>query len=121
MGTYYQKYKRIIITKGKESPYIYLLFYSVYDPGIYQGYGSPRDLDFQGFDKFLFVPQDCPMTNPMFEKEKRDTINKTLFIQTDTCKADDNTLILNTIKWKDGSTAFSMVEWQASDSAKIKN
>jgi hypothetical protein len=117
MEEYYPKYEKIVITKGKGSPYIYLLFFSSYDPVRYQKFGSPRDLDYQGFDTFLFVPQDCPMENTMFEEEKK--TGKVVFVHTDTCKSTVNTKVLETIPWKEGSPAFQIVVWQASVSGQL--
>ncbi|MCX6791866.1 MAG: glycosyltransferase family 39 protein [Candidatus Gottesmanbacteria bacterium] len=59
----YQKYDHIIITKTSGGIYPHVLFFMKYDPGTYQKEGSPKDVDFGGFGKFIFVPSFCPSVN----------------------------------------------------------
>lgn len=54
------QYRETHITKSYGSPYIFFLFYQKYDPKIYWAAGSPRDKDWGGFDKYVFIPKDCP-------------------------------------------------------------
>lgn len=116
--SYYGKYDVIAVTKTHESPYIHFLFYDAYDPVSYQRSGSHRDLDYQGFDKFIFIPLDCPMKDPMFLKKESARIReKILYIQSDRCPVDDNTKVLETIIWEDGSAAFRLAEYAATPSA----
>ena len=42
---------------------MHLLFYGRIDPALYQRWGSPKDKDFGGFGKFIFVPDEC-LFNP---------------------------------------------------------
>src|SRR3990167_5102849 len=63
--TYYSHVDQIIVTKSMGRPYIYFLFYTNYDPEIYQQTAKvTRDqfyfLDVEGFDKFIFT--DSPST-----------------------------------------------------------
>src|SRR3989344_1131856 len=63
--TYYSQVDQIIVTKSMGRPYIYFLFYTNYDPEIYQQTAKvTRDqfyfLDVEGFDKFKFT--DSPST-----------------------------------------------------------
>lgn len=109
---YYPKYNKIIVTKGNQSPYIYILFFSKYDPKLYQSQGSPRDLDYSGFDKYYFVPQDCPLDSGLDENGKPKAIPGYLYVNKGTCETPlVNTRVLKTIKWADGSVAFKLMEY----------
>ena len=56
----YTRVDKIIVTKNAGGIYPLVLFYMQYDPGTYQAEGSPKDRDYKGFGKFIFVPQACP-------------------------------------------------------------
>lgn len=64
----YKQYDRIIVTKTQPGPYIQFLFYLQFDPQTYQQSGHERDDDFRGFDKFVFVPHECPTPTEMVLK-----------------------------------------------------
>jgi len=110
---YYPNYKKIIISKSVGSPYIYILFFSKYDPRLYQEQGSPRDLDFSGFDKYYFVPHDCPLDGGATGKGAAKGEAGALYINKGTCKTPVNGKLLRTIRWGDGSPAFNIVEYLA--------
>lgn len=78
----YDSYDSIIITKSTGGLYPLVLFYMKYDPQTYQKEGSPKDLDYRSFGKFLFVPQDCPSINrdSKFPKTKN-----TIFVDKGDC------------------------------------
>lgn len=109
---FYPGYKKIIITKSVGSPYIYILFYSKYDPKKYQAEGSPLDLDYTGFDKYYFVPLDCP---PNDGKTKIDEIvweKDVLYVDKGDCSVDSKDVkVLDTVRWKDGNPAFKLMEY----------
>jgi len=116
INKYYPNYKKIVITKGVGSPYIYILFYNKYNPQEYQLQGSPRDLDYSGFDKYYFVPIDCPLT------EKRANLNhlkpeeNVLYVEMDRCKSElEGSRLVDEVFWEDGSRAFRIVDY------KVKN
>ncbi len=117
----YQDYSQIIVTKSNQSPYIYFLFYSAYDPGTYQSSGSHRDLDYLGFDKYLFVPRDCPSFN---EKGDDNIIfpysRNALLVRRGDCKQGINDHIFEYVYWKDGTIAFQLADYRATESAKLK-
>lgn len=56
----YGKYDTIVMSKFQGGIYPLVLFYSKYNPKTYQGEGSTKNMDYNGFGKFFFVPQDCP-------------------------------------------------------------
>jgi hypothetical protein len=108
----YPKYDEIIITKGNQSPYIYLLFYGKYDPIAYQNEGSPRDLDYKGFDKYTFVPQGCP---PVVKKEDETRVagkSGVLYVDMGDCKLPKGAILIDIVYWKDGNPAFKLIEYK---------
>jgi hypothetical protein len=38
---------------------MHFLFFGKIDPAQYQKWGSPKDKDYGGFGKYLFIPQEC--------------------------------------------------------------
>ena len=108
---YYTNYKKIVITKSNGSPYIYILFLGKYDPAKYQKEGSPRDLDYKGFDKYYFVPHDCPLGAQLDEKGLAKGSQGFLYINKGSCKTPANGKLLKTIYWGDGSPAFKIIEY----------
>lgn len=109
---YYVNYKKIIVTKSLGSPYIYVLFYSQYDPEKYQLEGSPRDLDYTGFDKYYFVPLDCPLKGGRSENEEVFGERGILYVDKGDCvSVSRDVKVLDTIRWKDGNPAFKLLEY----------
>jgi 4-amino-4-deoxy-L-arabinose transferase-like glycosyltransferase len=97
------KYKKIVVSTDIEQPYMFWLFYSKYDPEIYQknggtvsgGYDEQRNK----FDKYIFQ---------RFDRDKRDNDPGILYVGT----PDDfnaGTEIVKKIKRLDGSDAIYMV------------
>lgn len=117
---YYSKYKKIIITKAQASPYIYILFYTKYDPVKYQNEGSPRDLDYTGFDKYFFVPFDCPLTGGVDGEGQVRGKPGILYVDAGTCPTPKhNVRVVDRIKWLDGSGAFKLMEYVATGDASL--
>lgn len=120
LNRYYPKYKKIVITKSNSSPYIYILFYSKYNPQKYQAEGSPRDLDYTGFDKYYFVPLDCPLNGGKTGEDYVKGSPGILYVDTGTCiTPTHNVKLLDIVKWKDGSPAFKLMEYVATGSANL--
>lgn len=108
---FYPNSKKIIITKSVGSPYIYILFYSKYEPKKYQAEGSPLDLDYTGFDKYYFVPLDCPLAGA--NEDEVVGQKGILYIDKGSCVTTaKNIRVLSTINWKDGNPAFKIVEFK---------
>lgn len=103
----YNNVDKIIITKDTGGVYPLLLFYTKFDPKIYQKYGT-RDTPYTGFDKFFFVPQACPSS----DRDNRFPIVKhVIYIDNGTCTWDKS---LATKKYffinrEDGTKAFRIV------------
>lgn len=112
LPNYYSKYSKIIVTKGNENPYIFVLFFSAYDPKQYQLSGSHKDLDYQGFDKYIFVPYDCPSFNEVPLRGKISYDPSMLLVQRGGCGLGPNDKLLEITHWKEGSAAFQLVEYQ---------
>jgi 4-amino-4-deoxy-L-arabinose transferase-like glycosyltransferase len=102
----YPEYNEIIMTKAHGSPYIFILFYQQFDPGVYQSMGSPRDLDYRGFDKYRFSPYDCPS----YVKENVLQEEKILFVDKGECKQRPYANILETVTREDHTPVFYLVE-----------
>ena len=102
------QYKKIVITKGHGSPYIYLLFFNKYDPKLYQSEGSPLDTNYKGFSKYIFVPDDC-----LVERKK-----STLYVTRGDCKTPKHFSVKQTILWQDGNPAFKLMEYTPSEEVK---
>jgi 4-amino-4-deoxy-L-arabinose transferase-like glycosyltransferase len=112
LSKYYPNYKKIVITKSVESPYIYILFLGKYSPLKYQKEGSPRDLDNSGFDKYFFVPKDCPLDAGENGKGIPKGTKGYLYINKGSCKTPIfNSRLLKTIYWGDGAPAFKIIEY----------
>jgi len=114
----YGNYDRIITTRSGGG-YPLFLFYSKYDPLKYQAEGSPKDKNYKGFGKFIFVPDICPFIskNPLIPKK-----GKIIFIEDGTCKENANlhkvpfTYVLR----EDGTKAFRIVYVQDDQIFKAK-
>ena len=103
----YDKYDSIVISKFQGGIYPLVLFYSKYNPGTYQKEGSPKNVDYKGFGKFVFVPQDCPSLS----RNKKMIPKNTLYIDKGDCPSGG---ILEHTKVKyvyreDGTKAFRIV------------
>ena len=109
---YYDDYNHVVVTKGNESPYIYILFFGSYDPTLYQRSGSHRDLDYQGFGKYVFVPYDCPSFNGTTEMNIVVDKEHTLLVRRGNCVLGGNDKLLDRVFWRDGSEAFQLVKYQ---------
>jgi len=104
----YDNYDAIVISKYQGGIYPLVLFYSKYDPAIYQKEGSPKDKDYSGFGKFFFVPQDCPSVQRASNLPK---VARMLFVDKGDCP-DDSSIQSKKIKYidrEDGTKAFRMV------------
>ncbi len=104
----YQNYDAIIMSKFQGGIYPLVLFYSKYNPKIYQEEGSTKNTDYTGFGKFFFVPQDCPSVQ---RNDKSPKVNNILFIDKGDCPS-DKSLKYKKIEYiyrEDGTKAFRIV------------
>ncbi len=108
IDTSYQTANKILITKSLGSMYPSVLFFSKYDPALYQAEGSTKDKDYTGFGKYFFVPQDCPSIN----KDNRFPVGDNLiYVNAGTCPDDTGKLVKKqvVIHREDGTDAFKIV------------
>jgi 4-amino-4-deoxy-L-arabinose transferase-like glycosyltransferase len=106
------RYTKIIVTQSHSNPYIFLLFYTKYDPKKYQAGGSVADTHGAGFDKYHFVQQECPLQAS--KDRKKTVIGETgvLYVNKGTCDTPGtNAKLVETITWQDGSPAFKLMEY----------
>jgi len=101
-----KNYDRVLITKAHAPPHIFFLFYEKYDPILYQQAGSPGDSHLKGFDKYIFINEDCPAN---LSKEAKKDI-KTLFIERGECEIPGYVKELKIIRREDDTPAFRIVE-----------
>lgn len=102
----YNNYDKIIATKTGGG-YPLFLFFSKYDPETYQKEGSPKDRDYKGFGKYIFVPNDCPSINHSVDLPVE---TKILFIDRGTCDVPNKKIRKYTdIAREDGSLGFRVV------------
>lgn len=104
----YDNYDSIIISKSAGGMYPHVLFYTMYDPAIYQKEGSPKDPDFGGFGKFIFTPQDCPS---MQGDSRYPTTGRNLYVNRGTCMISPLTPQKRIFR-EDGTQAFIIVYGQ---------
>lgn len=102
----YDNYDKIVMSKTGGG-YPLVLFYSQYDPKEYQREGSPKDADYKGFGKYIFVPNDCPSINSSVSLPKDTRI---LYIDIGNCKEPAKlSKKFKDIRREDGSMGFRIV------------
>ncbi len=101
----YNNYDHVIISKTAGGMYPHVLFFMQYDPSTYQKEGSPKDPDFGGFGKFIFVPEICPSINGDARLPKTGRI---LYVDNGTCDI-PTVFKQRKIYREDGSLAFILV------------
>lgn len=100
----YDAFDKIVVTKNMGGIYPLILFYTKYDPKVYQAEGSTKDGEYTGFGKFFFVPQECPSVNG----DKRFPKGKVLYVEQGTCEVTPLKK-QEYIKRIDGSPVFHLV------------
>ena len=108
-------YKKAVITNRESAPTIFFLFYSKYNPDLFQkvAYLSKlRDFDRISFDKYNFTEEECPLRNTKQGNIIISTVKEnTLYVNSGLCK---DTLsisrVLSEIKRIDNSLVFYVAE-----------
>lgn len=103
----YDNFDKIIITKDGVG-YPLVLFYSQYSPEKYIEEGSPKDADFKGFGKYIFVPSDCPSYDKSLNIPE---VGKILYVDRGTCKppSTNSRIKFKEILREDGSLGFRVI------------
>lgn len=116
-----KNYNRVVITRGQGAPYPFFLFYSRYDPQLYQVEGSPKDEPFRGFGKYLFHPQDCPLWGGKTGEDEVKGEIGILYVNKGTCVDPlRNAKLLEIVRWGDNSPAFRLLEYVSTASAETR-
>lgn len=101
----YDKYDKVVMTKTGGG-YPLVLFYSRYNPQAYINEGSPKDADYKGFGKFVFVPNECPSVNESVVVEKG---LRAIYVDRGTCPEPGKQVNYKNIYREDGSLGFRVV------------
>ena len=100
-------YNYIVVTKSEGGIYPLILFFTKYDPVLYQKEGSTGDKEDTGFGKFFFVLSQCPSkdSDPKVPK------GKLIFVDNGTCPYYDglSSKKYNYIDRLDGTRVFRIV------------
>lgn len=100
--------KKIIMTNRESAPAIFTLFYTSYDPVLYQKLSKQHmnlHYDLMAFDGYEFSEEECPLR--FNEKEDALTGKKdVIYVNSSLCKIPEGTKLLKTIKRTDGSDVF---------------
>lgn len=100
-------YDAVVMSKFQGGIYPLVLFYAKYDPKTYQREGSPKNIDYGGFGKFFFVPQDCPS----MQRNDKTPKGHALYIDKGDCPWDKSLAVrkYSYIYREDGTKAFRIV------------
>ncbi|HVZ67437.1 MAG TPA: glycosyltransferase family 39 protein [Patescibacteria group bacterium] len=106
-------YKYAEVTSKESAPTILFLFYSKYDPAVFQKETEKVDMkesDHVNFSKYRFSVEDCPLRVDEKEPNKLTGIKGILYVNSNLCKDPDGTKLIKTIKRVDGSDVFKLLE-----------
>lgn len=108
-------YKQAVITNRESAPTIFFLFYSKYNPNLFQkvAYTSKlRDFDRISFDKYNFTEEECPLRNIKQDNIIINTVQEnTLYVNSGLCKNTASiSRVLSEIKRVDNSLVFYVAE-----------
>lgn len=105
------KYKKAIVTNRESAPTIFFLFYSQYDPKLFQQETKNsrfRDFDRINFGKYEFSTEECTF-NSKKGIDKSLKFNNILFVDSALCEKSPITKQIGTIRRKDGSAVFRIL------------
>lgn len=108
-------YKKTVITNRESAPTIFFLFYSKYNPRLFQKtaqLSKLRDFDRISFDKYEFSEDECPLKNVKKNNVIINTVQKDfLYVNSGLCKDTPSiSKVLSEIKRIDGSLVFYVAE-----------
>lgn len=102
VNSHYNNSDKVIMTKTGGG-YPLILFYSRYDPAKYIAEGSPKDADYKGFGKYIFVPQECPSLQTGVNVSLSEDV---VYVDRGNCEINVGLLNRVDIPREDGSTGF---------------
>lgn len=111
-------YKNAVITNRESAPAIFFLFFNKYDPKTFQKETRNTDksaTDSIDFSKYVFSNEECPLREIVKLDGTVELSGKreALFVNSGLCKNKNNLgriKVIDTIKRKDGSAVFILVE-----------
>lgn len=108
-------YKKAVVTDRESAPTIFFLFYTKFDPSLFQKEtknSTFHDFDRIGFAKYEFTQEECPV-----RAMRKGSIIVTagekgiLYVNSGLCKVPDNVEVLYTIKRADSSIVFRVIDF----------
>lgn len=109
------RYKKAIITNHESAPTIFFLFYSKYDPLVFQkeiNDGTMKNLDMISFGRYEFTEEPCPVRYNKDNFTTKEIIGEkdVLFVNSGTCKIlPQGATLIKSINRTDNSKAFEIV------------
>lgn len=114
VNKYIPNYKKAIITDRESAPAIFFLFYSHYDPALFQKETrntSMRDFDRINFGEYEFSQEECPFPTAKTPPAKKKTVveKDVLYVNSGLCDESEKAEYLDMIKREDNSTVFEIL------------
>lgn len=109
------KYKYAVITKRESAPTVFFLFYTRFNPIVFQKETALLDktqTDSVAFGKYIFDNSECPVELAQKTGKDKEVIgdSNVLYVDSGYCKIQNGINYLSEIKRADGSTAFRIAE-----------
>lgn len=101
------RYKSVVVTNRESAPTIFFLFYTAYDPRVFQEetkHSTFRDFDRISFSTYVFSEEECPLKEVSYPSEKEPTVMVT------NCYAEQDTLYVNSGLCKEPNICAKMLE-----------
>jgi 4-amino-4-deoxy-L-arabinose transferase-like glycosyltransferase len=108
------RYKKAVITDKEAAPTIFFLFYTVFDPKVFQKqtlYTKMHDFDRIDFANFTFSQEECPLRLKTLPDGKTKITGEKgiLYIDSGVCRLPQGAMLIGKIKRSDESTVFKMM------------
>lgn len=106
------RYKKAVIANTQSAPSIFFLFYSQYNPSVFQKETANLDKnlsDSTNFYKYNFVDEECPSDSSKTDILYQE-IKDVLYVDDGNCKVTAKSKVIATIYRHDGSVAFRVME-----------
>ena len=101
------QYQRIVTTSYDDNQLIFYLFYTQFDPQVFQDLGSPRDKNFLTFQNLTYVYDHCPLKGD--EKNEAEGELGVLYVNIGPCQLPKNAEKIRSIRRTDDTEAFQLV------------
>lgn len=116
------RYNRVVITNAESAPSVFFLFYTSYDPGLYQRESRHVDKnksDSINFASYVFESEDCPLNRRLGMKKGIEHQPRqlspvdamSLYVQFRNCDvATQSSELLHTVRLPNGQEVFQMLK-----------